>query len=80
VEACAAFCFVLIGVPLGIKTQRKDSTIGIAISLVVSMSFYLFIIMAETFEQTPAIYPHVLIWLPVIICLGFATYLIPKNL
>ena len=80
VEACAALCFVLIGVPLGIKTQRKDSTIGIAVSLVVAMSYYLFVIMAETFQQTPAIYPYYLIWLPVIICLGISAYLIPKNL
>lgn len=80
VEACAALCFVLIGVPLGIKTQRKDSTLGIAVSLVVAMSYYLFIILAETFETTPAIYPYVLIWFPVVLCLGLATYLIPRNL
>ena len=80
VEACAAFCFVLIGVPLGIKTQRKDSTIGMAVSLVVAMSYYLFVIMAETFQKTPAIHPDLLIWIPVVICLGLATYLIPKNL
>ena len=80
VEACAALCFVLIGVPLGIKTQRKDSTIGIAVSLVVAMSYYLFVIMAETFQKTPDIHPELLIWLPVILCLGFSAYLIPKNL
>jgi len=80
VEAWAAICFVLIGVPLGIKTQRKDSTIGIAISLVVAMSYYLFVILAETFQKTPALHPDLLIWLPVVICLGLAAYLIPKNL
>lgn len=80
VEACAAFCFVLIGVPLGIKTQRKDSTIGIAVSLVVAMSYYLFVILGESFQETPAIYPYCLIWLPVVLCLGLAAYLIPKNL
>jgi len=80
VEACAAFCFVLIGIPLGIKTQRKDSTIGIAISLVVSLSFYLFIILGESFQETPWMYPYYLIWLPVVACLGLAAYLIPKNL
>ena len=80
VEACAAICFVLIGVPLGIKTHRKDSSIGMAVSLVVAMSFYLFVIMAETFQKMPATHPEVFIWLPVVICLGLAAYLIPKNL
>jgi len=80
VEACAAICFVLIGIPLGIKTQRKDSTIGIAISLVVSLTFYLFIILGESFQETPWMYPYIVIWLPVVFCLGLATYLIPKNL
>ena len=37
VFAMASLCFVLIGIPLGIRSQRKESSIGMAISLAVSL-------------------------------------------
>jgi len=79
-EAFACICFVLIGVPLGIKANRKDSTIGMGISLAVALVYYLILILANVLQKSPAFYPHVLIWLPVAICLALAAVLIPKNL
>ncbi len=80
VYAFAAIFFVLIGVPLGIRTHRKESTIGMALSLVVSLTFYLGVIVANSLESLPAFWPHLLVWLPVAICAAIAAYLIPKNL
>jgi lipopolysaccharide export system permease protein len=80
VYAFAAICFVLVGVPLGIRSHRKESTIGMAISLVVALSYYLCIILAESLDKIPACQPYVLIWLPVAICGVLAAILIPKNL
>ena len=37
---------------------------GFAISLVVGFAYFLFIIMARTFENTPRAHPVLLIWLP----------------
>ena len=39
VFAMASLCFVLIGIPLGIRSQRKESTVGMAISLAVSLGY-----------------------------------------
>ncbi len=80
VYAFAAIFFVLIGVPLGIRTHRKESTIGMALSLVVALTFYLGVIVANSLEGLPAFLPHVLVWLPVAVCAVIAVYLIPKNL
>jgi len=79
-QACACFCFVLIGIPLGIKTHRKESTIGMAVSLVVALSYYLLMLLADSNREMAFVYPHLLIWLPVLACFGLAAYLIPKNL
>ncbi len=80
VYAFAAICFVLIGAPLGIRAHRKESTIGMAISLVVAMAYYLCVILFRSLDKYDWAHPYVLIWLSVAACGAFACYLIPKNL
>ena len=80
VYACASICFVLVGVPLGIRSHRKESTIGMAISLVVALAYYLFVILFRSMDKHDWAHPYVFIWLPVVICGILVSYLIPKNL
>ena len=80
VFAFASICFVLIGVPLGIRAQRRESTIGMAIALVTALVYYMVVILMTSMAKNPAALPHVLIWLPVALCGALAAYLIPKNL
>ena len=80
VFAMASFCFVLVGIPLGIKAQRRESSIGMAISLAVSLGYYIVVILMLSAQKNFAIRPDILIWLPVPACLAIASYLIPKNL
>ena len=80
VFAFASVCFVLVGVPLGIRAQRKESSIGMAISLGVALSYYLVVILMSSLSKNFKAQPELLIWLPVVACLLLASYLIPKNL
>ncbi len=80
VYAFASACFVLIGVPLGIRSHRKESTVGMAISLTVAMVYYLVVILVYSLDKYDWAYPYVLIWAPVAICAVLAARLIPKNL
>lgn len=80
VFAMASFCFVLVGIPLGIKSQRKESSVGMAISLVVSLGYYLIVILTLGLEKMPHLYPEYLIWLAVVACFLLAARLVPKNL
>lgn len=80
VFAMASFCFVLIGIPLGIKAQRKESSIGMAISLVISLGYYMIVILTLGLENMAYLYPEYMIWLAVVICFGLAARLVPKNL
>ncbi|MFO7936157.1 MAG: LptF/LptG family permease [Kiritimatiellia bacterium] len=80
VFAFASLVFVLIGVPLGIRSHRIESTVGIALSLVVAIFFYLGVIFAESMDGTPGCLPHILVWIPFSICSLLALYLLPKNL
>ena len=80
VFAFASVCFVLIGVPLGIRAQRRESTIGMAIALVTALCYYMVVILMTSLSKNAAVHPELLIWLPVAACLALAAYLIPKNL
>ena len=80
VFAFASICFVLVGIPLGIRAQRRESSIGMAIALVVALGCYLVVILMTSMDKSYAVRPDLLIWLPVVICAALAGYLIPKNL
>lgn len=76
--AIACFAFVLLGVPLGIKAHRKESSIGIAISLFLVFNFYLFIVIAETLDRRPELRPDLIIWIPVLICIELGICLLNR--
>ena len=80
VFAFASVCFVLVGIPLGIRAQRKESSIGMAISLVVALSYYMIVILMSSLSKNFRVEPEILIWLPVVACLALAAFLVPKNL
>ena len=80
VSAFASICFVLVGVPLGIRAQRRESTIGMAIALVVALSYYMLELLMTSLSKNYSMHPEILIWLPVALCVALAARLIPKNL
>ncbi len=80
VFAFASVCFVLVGVPLGIRAQRRESSVGMAISIAVALSYYLVVILMTNLSKNFRAQPEFLIWMPVLACLALASYLIPKNL
>lgn len=75
----APVVFMLLGIPLGIRTSRRESNIGVAISLSVMILYYAFLIIAKSLSKRPEFYPHVIIWIPSVICLFISVILIRKN-
>ncbi|MBQ4200131.1 MAG: LptF/LptG family permease [Kiritimatiellae bacterium] len=80
VFAFASICFVLVGVPLGIRAQRKESSVGMGIALVTALFYYLVVILMTSLSKNYHVHPEVLIWLPVVVCIAVSSFLIPKNL
>lgn len=75
----APLAFILLGIPLGIRTSRRESNLGIAISLGVMLLYYAFMIAAKSLAKYPEIYPHIVIWTPTVTCGFLAACLIRKN-
>ena len=80
VFALASLCFTLVGIPLGIRSQRKESSVGMAISLAVSLGYYVVVILMISCEGVYWMHPEVLIWLPVAACLLLAAKLMRRHL
>ena len=80
VFAMASICFVLVGIPLGIRSQRKESTVGMAIALAVSLGYYVIIILMLSCERFYWAHPEILMWLPVAVCLLLAAKLMRRHL
>jgi lipopolysaccharide export system permease protein len=79
VMAISCVSFVLLGVPLGIRAHRKESSVGVAISLLLVFLFYLFIVLAESLRKHPDIRPDLAIWIPVILCTELGIFLTNRQ-
>ncbi len=71
--ACITFC--LIGVPLGVTAQRRETSIGFTLSLIIAISYFVFIIVADSFSNNPSAFPHLLMWLPNLVFMSLGAYL-----
>ena len=71
--------FILLGMPLGIRSSRRESTVGIAISMAVMVLYYSLLIITKSVAKRPEYYPHLLAWLPTVVCLVLAAILIRRN-
>ena len=70
--ACLAFAF--IGIPLGIKTRRKDTSTGLILSLLIGAAYFVCGMMGGSTEQGVLIAT----WAPNVICVLLGLYLLRR--
>jgi lipopolysaccharide export system permease protein len=64
--AIAPFMFVLVAIPLGIRSHRKESSAGMLISLGIVFAYYVFIIISDTFDDMVYMRPWLIPWIPIL--------------
>lgn len=74
----ACITFALVGIPLGVTAQRRETSSGFALSLITATVYIVFIILADTLNDKPAAMPHLIMWLPNVIFLGMGGWLFYK--
>ncbi len=66
----SCLAFALIGVPLGITTHRRETSVGFATGLLVAIFYFLFIIIADTLRNNAHVHPELLVWFPNVLFLA----------
>jgi LPS export ABC transporter permease LptF len=79
VLALSCVVFVLLGAPLATRTHRSETTLGIAMSLVLVFVFYLFVIVAETLTRHPELHPHLIVWTPIALATLLGAWLVHRT-
>jgi len=63
-NSMAVVTFVLVGIPLAISAQRRETSIGIAISICIAFTYFIFIVVADNVKSNASLHPEILVWLP----------------
>ena len=63
-NALATIALALLAVPLAVTAQRKETSVGFAISLALGLVYYLLIFVADLARNRPELHPELLVWMP----------------
>lgn len=71
----AVLSLALIGVPLGIKVSRRETSANFAVAVGITLTYYVMTLAIKALDQHPEFRPDLLLWLPNVILIGFGVWL-----
>ncbi|MBW7894732.1 MAG: LptF/LptG family permease [Opitutaceae bacterium] len=72
------FAFALIGVPLGIKVSRRETSANLGVAVVIALGYHVMTAMVSSFDQRPDLRPDLLYWLPNLCLLALGVWLFSR--
>lgn len=77
-HALAVLSFAAIGVPLGIRVSRRETSANLGLAVGLALSYYVLVTAIGWLEKAPQWQPALLLFLPNLLFLGLAAYLFGK--
>ncbi len=76
-----AITFVIVGLPLAIQTQRRETSIGILITFAIVLSYYVMGQIGHALKGHANLYPELIIWAPNVLfeALGFYLFYLANR-
>jgi lipopolysaccharide export LptBFGC system permease protein LptF len=66
----------LIGIPFAITAQRRETSVGFAMSLLIGIVYFLLMTLVDMLREKPDLHPEILAWIPnvIFILIGVAMF------
>ena len=74
-SAFAVFTFALVGVPLGIKVSRRETSANLGLAVALALSYYFLTIVIGWLGGRPELRPDLLLWVPNLLFLGIGIWM-----
>lgn len=74
----AVLSLTLLGVPLGIRVSRRETSANFAVAVGLTLVYYLMTVSVKSLDRHPEYHPDLLLWLPNLILLGFGVWLMTR--
>jgi lipopolysaccharide export system permease protein len=73
--ALSVLTFAIIGVPLGIRVSRRETSANLGVAVLLALTYYLLIVIVGWLDQHPDYRPDLLLWVPNLIFLTVGLWL-----
>ncbi len=74
--AAGVMAFALVGVPLGITMQRKETSANLGLAVVLALGYLFFQMIIDWSQKRPDLHPELLVWLPFAVFAGLGGWLL----
>lgn len=71
----AVLAFAFVGVPLGIKVSRRETSANLGVAVLLVLGYYVLNVMVKWLDTRPEWRPDLLLWLPNLLFIGLAIWL-----
>jgi lipopolysaccharide export system permease protein len=76
--ALAVLSLALIGVPLGIKVSRRETSANFAVAVGLTLTYYVMTLAVKVLDRHPEFRPDLLLWVPNIVLLSLGIWLLTR--